>query len=376
MKKFDIKEKEAFKYIFLSVALLILFGWILANLKAVLAVFGKILSWFAPIFIGAAVAFIINIVLRPLEKLWGKTIRKTKTSNKLKRPVCLALSTVIILGIVFAVVFMMIPGVQQSGQDFSDNLPAYVDKINGWLSDLSDFAEKHNVTLPQFGANPQTYIDRLKELAKSLGTGILSRTLTATTSFVSGLVNVLLGFVFAIYLLAVKEKVCFNLKRFLLKTASPERAQRVLKVVNLTNQTFTSFISGQLIDASILGVLCFIGMLILRLPYAGIISVLIAFTALIPIFGAWIGGCISAFLILLSSPIQALWFLIFLLVLQQVEGNLIYPKVVGKSIGLPGILVLFSVTVGGSAFGVLGMLVGIPICAVLYSLYREYMSMT
>ena len=376
MKKFEAKEKETLRYIFLSVAGLILFGWALVNLKAVLSFFGIILSWFAPILIGAAVAFVVNVIMRPLEKLWSRKIKKTKVSDKLKRPVCLALSTIIVLGVIFAVVFMMIPGMQQSGQEFAANVPLYAEEVTGWLSELTAFAEKHNVVLPQIKSDPEAIIEKLKQFSGSFGSGILSKTLTATTSFVSGIVNALLGFVFAVYLLAEKEKVCFHLKKLLLKVASPEASARTLKVINLTNQTFTSFISGQLIDASILGVLCFIGMLILHLPYAGVISVLIAFTALIPVFGAWIGGGISAFLILLSNPIDAVWFLIFLLVLQQVEGNFIYPKVVGKSIGLPGILVLFSVTVGGSAFGILGMLLGIPTCAVVYSLYKEYMSKT
>lgn len=374
MKKFEINNKGTLKYIFLCLGGLILFAWALVNLQAVLGFLGKILSWFSPVLIGAAVAFVINVLMRPLEKLWAKKIKETKASKKLKRPVCLALSTVIVLGLIFAVVFMMIPGLQQSMQDLTNNIPVYVEKVSVWGSSLGRVAEKYKITIPKFSGDPEKIIAAVKEYGGFFATGFLSRTVDATTSFVSGLVNALLGLVFAVYLLAEKEKVCYHLKMLLLKTASPERAGKILKVINLTNQTFTSFISGQLIDASILGVMCFVGMLILRLPYAGIVSVLIAFTALIPVFGAWIGGGVSAFLILMSNPMDAVWFLIFLLVIQQLEGNLIYPKVVGKSIGLPGILVLVSVTVGGSAFGVLGMLVGIPACAVVYSLYKDYMS--
>ena len=373
MKKNDVNNKSTLRYIFFSLAAVVLFGWILVNLDRVLSVLGKILSWFSPVLIGAAIAFVINVVMRLLEKLWMKKIKNTKTSKKLKRPVCLALSAIIVLGLIFAVVFMMMPGLQKSGQDLVNNIPAYAEEVTGWLAQITAIAEKYRIVLPKFNSDPETIILKVKDYFGIFDTGFLSRTITATTSFVTGFVNALLGFVFAIYLLAEKEKVCYHLKQLLLKIASPKVSKRILYIVNLTNQTFTSFISGQLIDASILGILCFIGMLILKLPYAGVVSVLIAFTALIPVFGAWIGGGISTFLILLSNPLDALWFLIFLLFLQQVEGNFIYPKVVGKSIGLPGILVMISVTVGGSAFGVLGMLLGIPACAVIYSLYKDFM---
>ncbi len=370
MKKIEINIKN----VFIGLALLILFAWALVNLHSVLSFFGKIFSWFSPVLIGAAIAFVINVLMRPMEKLWVKKIKATKTSKKLKRPVCLILSTIIVLGLIFAIVFMLIPGLQQSTQDFTNNVPAYTEKVTGWISKLSAVAGKYKISLPEFSGNPEVIISKIREYSGNIGTGILSKTLNATTSFVSGLVNTLLGVVFAVYLLAEKEKVCYNLKKLLLRLISPERSAGILKVVNLTNQTFTNFIGGQLIDASILGIMCFIGMLIFRLPYAGIVSVLIAFTALIPVFGAWIGGGVSTFLILLSNPMDAVWFLVLLLVIQQLEGNLIYPKVVGKSIGLPGILVLVSVTVGGSAFGVLGMLLGIPACAVVYALYKEFMN--
>ena len=373
MKKFEINNKWTLKNIFIGLGVLILFAWLLVNLQTVLKFLGKILSWFAPVFIGAAIAFVINVIMRPLEKFWEKKFKVTEASKKLKRPVCLALSTVIVLGLIFAVFFMMIPGLQKSTQELTGNIPVYVEKVNVWVSGLGNIAAKYKIKIPEFNGDPEAILSRIKEYSSYFGTGILSRTVDATTSFFTGLVNALLGLVFAIYLLAEKEKVCYHLKMLLIKLASSETSRKILKLVNLTNQTFTSFISGQLIDACILGVMCFVGMLILRLPYPGIVSVLIAFTALIPVFGAWIGGGLSAFLILMSNPMDAVWFLIFLLVIQQLEGNLIYPKVVGKSIGLPGILVLISVTVGGEAFGVLGMLVGIPACAVLYSLYKEYM---
>ena len=152
---------------------------------------------------------------------------------------------------------------------------------------------------------------------------------------------------------------------------NPEKLDKLLNLLRLANKTFTNFITGQLTEAVIIGALCFIGMTIFRMPYAPAISVLVGFTALIPVFGAFIGTAVGAFLILLVKPIQAVWFVIFIIVLQQFEGNLIYPKVVGKSVGLPGIWVLVAVTVGGNAMGVMGMLISVPLCSVLYAVSRE-----
>ena len=182
-----------------------------------------------------------------------------------------------------------------------------------------------------------------------------------------------MAFVFAIYLLAKKESVAVHLKKLTLTVLPCRRAQRLLNIASLTNHTFTNFVSGQLTEAIIIGALCFVGMLMLDIPYAGAVSTFVAVTALVPIFGAWLGGGFGAFLILLADPVKAVWFVVFLLVLQQVEGNLIYPKVVGKSVGLPGLLVLMAVTIGGEAFGIMGMLFSVPVCAVLYSLYLEFM---
>ena len=181
-------------------------------------------------------------------------------------------------------------------------------------------------------------------------------------------------FVFAFYLLAQKEKLGRQVKKASNAILKPKPAQNLTNVTKLTNSVFTKFITGQFTDACIIGVLCFIGMLIFRMPYAAIISVLIGFTALIPIFGAFIGAGVGAFLILLESPVKAFWFIVFIIILQQIEGNLIYPKVVGKSVGLPGIWVLVAVTVGGSLAGVLGMLFSVPVSTVLYVLFKEFVN--
>ena len=184
--------------------------------------------------------------------------------------------------------------------------------------------------------------------------------------------NFLLALVFSLYLLAQKETLLAQSRRLLRRILPQKAADRLMRLLSLTNNAFSSFVTGQVTEAFILGTLCCIGMLILRLPYALPVSVIIASLSLIPIFGAWIGAATGAFLIVFQSPIKALTFLIFLLILQQVEGNLIYPKVVGKSVGLPGLWVLAAVTIGGGAFGVLGMLLGVPVCSVVYVLVQDY----
>ena len=368
-------DKGMLRRIILALFLLVLFGWALVNLKSVLHFLGKITSLLAPFLIGGGIAFLINVVMRPMEHYWKKLWRNTKSTLPLKltRPVCLVLSTLFTLGILFAVVFLMIPGLRQSIEGFIGNIPMYVEEVGRWWGNIVQFAERYNIVLPEYAVDTEALVEKIASLINDRGSGIITVTWGATTSLLSGVVNVLLAFVFAMYLLAQKEAVCTHLKRLITTVLPRQKAQRVLYIAKLSNQTFTNFISGQTIEAVIIGVLCFIGMLILKMPYAGVVSVIVGATALVPVFGAWLGGGFGAFLILLTEPVKALWFIVFIVVLQQLEGNLIYPKVVGKSVGLPGILVLMAVTIGGGAFGVLGMLLCVPVCAVLYSLYCEFL---
>ena len=363
--------KTIIRYITRALVLLIIFAWALVNLDVVLRFLGKVLALFTPFLIGGAIAFLINVVLRPLECCWNKVCKKAPA--KLARPVCLTLSAVLVFGILFAVVFMMIPSLRESGGEFIQNIPIYVDEIGGWWADTVHFAAKYNIVLPEYAIDSDLLIEKITDFINDEGSGIITVTWGAATSILSGLVDVLLAFVFALYLLAKKEVVAAHLKKLITTVLPQTGAKRLLSIASLTNQTFTNFVSGQLTEAVIIGVLCFLGMLILRIPYAGAVSAFVAVTALVPIFGAWLGGGLGTFLILLAEPIKAVWFIVYLLILQQVEGNLIYPKVVGKSVGLPGLLVLMAVTIGGGAFGVLGMLFSVPVCAVLYSLYLEFM---
>ena len=364
-------DENQLRRIFRMLLALIAFAWALANIDGVLHVLGKAQALLSPFLLGGAIAFLINVVMRPLENEWKKIARGRGV--KLARPVCLALSVVVVLGILFAAAFMMLPSLRQSGEELIANLPAYVEEIGGWWSGIVRFGAKYNVVLPEYAVDSDSLIENITAFLNSEGSGILNVTLGAATSLLSGVVDIALAFVFALYLLAKKEAAAAHMKRLTETVLPPEKARRILHIAAETNRTFTNFVGGQLTEAVIIGVLCFLGMLILRIPYAGAVSAFVGVTALIPVFGAWLGGGLGALLIVLAEPVKAVWFVIFLLILQQVEGNLIYPKVVGKSVGLPGILVLMAVTIGGEAFGVWGMLLSVPVCAVLYSLYLEFM---
>lgn len=364
-------DKSIIQYIIRALLMMILFAWALMNLDAVMEFLRKVLSLFSPFLIGGGIAFLINVILNPLERCWNRVCKKAPA--KMARPVCLTISAVLMVGILFAVVFMMIPSLRESIDELIQNIPVYVDEIGRWWADTVHFAAKYSIVLPEYAIDSDMLIEKITTFINDEGSGIITVTWGAAASILSGLFDVFLAFVFALYLLAKKEVVAAHLKKLITTVLPQTRAKRLLSIASLTNQTFTNFVSGQLTEAVIIGVLCFFGMLILRIPYAGAVSAFVAVTALVPIFGAWLGGGLGAFLILLADPIKAVWFVLYLLILQQVEGNLIYPKVVGKSVGLPGLLVLVAVTIGGGAFGVWGMLFSVPVCAVLYNLYLEFM---
>lgn len=367
-------NKKNIKRVLLLIACAILLYWGLNNLSVLGGLLSSILSLFSPLLIGVGIAYVMNLLLMAIERLWDKALKKAPElwRVKLKRPICLTLAFLLFLGIIFAIIFILIPRLEEAGTNLVANVPGYITQIQGWWDSLAAFAADHGITLPELSMNVEDATKFITKLLTSNGDSVVNTTINITTSILGALVNVLLALVFSVYMLAQKEKLVAQGKRLLL-AALPEKAgERTMHILKLTNGAFSSFVTGQVTEAFILGTLCCLGMLILRLPYALPVSVIISFTSLIPIFGAWIGAATGAFLIVFVSPVKALTFLIFLLILQQVEGNLIYPKVVGKSVGLPGLWVLAAVTVGGGAFGVLGMLLGVPVCSVIYALLQTY----
>ena len=362
-------SKKTVKRILLIITFTVLLIWAIYNHKLLFKYIGELYSLISPFVIGLCIAYVVNVIMRPIERLWMKLLSKCKGKwvEKMKRPICLLLSILLVIGIILAVVFIIMPELSDSVSSLVSMVPSYVSEVESWWEALALRLDKYGVELPQFSFDTDKFIQILKDG----GTAVLNTTLSATTSIVTAVINIVLALAFSIYVLAQKETLKRQSKKVLAKLMKPEKMQKLLDMLDLINRTFTNFITGQLTEAVIIGALCFIGMSIFRMPYAPAISVLVGFTALIPVFGAFIGTAIGAFLILLVKPIQAVWFVVFIIVLQQFEGNLIYPKVVGKSVGLPVIWVLFAVTIGGNAMGVVGMLISVPLCSVLYVVARN-----
>lgn len=358
------KNKANILLVFLFIAFTVLFCWCLMNISQVAGLCRTVLSAFMPIIYGFFIAFIINLFMRPLESVYDKLFKKKKINFKIKRALCLIISIVLVVSIVLAVLFLVIPELVNTVYSFIHELPKYMASAEAKLNEIEKNFHTFNFQLPEL--NAEELEARFIKLLTEKGFDFVNMTINLTSSIFSGVFNFVVSFFFAIYMLAQKEKLCHTIKRFLFAFIPISVANKILSWTKVTNKTFTKFATGQLTEAVILGALCFVGMIILGIPYPLIISILIGFTALIPVFGAFIGIIIGAVLIVLVNPVKAVWFVIFMIILQQLEGNLIYPKVVGKSVGLPGILVLAAVTVGGNAFGLLGMLLSVPIVSVIY----------
>ncbi|MBQ3562984.1 MAG: AI-2E family transporter [Clostridia bacterium] len=369
----ELNKSNVKRIIFIIFAAAAIF-WAVMNYAIVISAIRWIIGVFSPLILGASFAFVINLLLRPIERGWDWLfLRKgdSPIAKKLKRPVSIFISIILTLGAIVAIFFIIIPEVTRTLRTIIDALPDYFEELKAWWKGISDFLAEYSIILPELEFESSSIIAKLTELVTTSGESIFNQTINTTTAIVSAIFNVFIGFAFCIYLLAGKERLIGQSKRTLIAAFSEKKAKRIFSFFSRVNDSFSHFVTGQVLEAIILGLLCFIGMLILGLPYASVVSVLVGVTALIPILGAYIGTAIGAFLILVESPIKALWFVLFIIVLQQLEGNLIYPHVVGKSVGLPGIWVLAAVTVGGNIYGVMGMLVSVPVCSVIYVYLSE-----
>ena len=355
MKKVDIKDIK--KLIIMTIILIFAFIYI----SEIWSFVKFIIKIFMPFIVGLAIAFVLNVLMNTIENKWFK---KWNTTTKVKRPISLLISIAIVLGFIVFLLLLIIPNLQNTIELFADSIPTYSrnlqNLLNGWGINADVISEIREV-LDSLGTSLSEYI-------KNNSNQVIDVTLGIASNVVTGFVNITIGFVFAIYFLAQKEKIASQFSKVMDAYLPNKKISKIKEIATLSNKVFSHFVSGQCIEAIIIGVLCFFGMVILRLPYASTISVLVGFTALIPVFGAFIGTIFGAFLIFMVSPLQAIIFVMFIIILQQLEGNLIYPKVVGKSVGLPGIWVLVAVTVGASINGVLGMLLSVPICSIIYSI--------
>ena len=339
----------------------------------VISVLAFIFHVIFPFVLGGAIAFVLNVPMNFIQRhLFPEDkIEKRKVIKKLARPLSMLIVLFCVIGIIVLVMFVLIPQLGNTFANLGNSIQAFIPKIQKWADTLfHDNKEIMNwVNHLEFDWNKimNAGINFLKNGAGS----VLDSTIMAAKSIVSGIATFFIAFVFAIYILLQKEKLSIQAKKVLFAFVRKGRAEATLEVLSLTYNTFSSFLTGQCVEAIILGCMFVITMSILRLPYALLVGIVIVFTALIPIFGAFIGCVVGAFLIFMVDPIKALIFIVLFLILQQIEGNLIYPHVVGSSVGLPSIWVLAAVSIGGSLMGVVGMLIFIPIVSVVYALFRE-----
>lgn len=351
--------------IIISYIALVIFA--LVNFSKIFAFLGKVISIFSPFLLGIILAFVLNVLNNFIEKkIFGK-IKPSKIWNKIKRPLCITLSLILVFLTIFFVMNLLIPQLKNSASLFTDTLPAYKEDIIGILNKF-DVDES---TVNKVGE----YLDNFGKVITDYIKGNSKDVITVTTEVATSVINIIskgiITLVFAIYMIAQKETLSRQINKVMRAYLKPKTINKINTIGTLANKTFSNFVTGQCLEALIFGSLVFVGMLIFRFPYASTIGVLLGFTALIPIFGAFIGTAIGFILIMMVSPVKAILFVVFIIVLQQIEGNLIYPRVVGKSIGLPGMLVLLSVTVGGSIGGILGMLIATPLCSLLYALFTK-----
>lgn len=338
------------------------------NYIKVLGLLAAAVNMAAPFILGAAIAFVLNVPMRRIESSLSHVLKK---GSRLLRPVSMALSILLVAGVLFLVMFVVAPQLVRTLLGLQSSIPVFFGEVRQWLEQL--FAENPQIltNMEQIQIDwQQLFNDSLKFLKNGAGS-MLDTTFSAAISIVNGMSTFLIGFIFSIYILLQKENLIRQIKK-LLAAFLPERTvEGIVRIAALTSRTFSNFFTGQCMEAVILGSMFFIVLVVLRLPYALLIGVLIAFTALIPVFGAFIGWAVGAFLMLIISPMDALLFSVVFFTLQQIEGNMIYPHVVGNSVGLPSIWVLVAVTLGGSMMGVVGMLIFIPLCSVLYTLLRD-----
>lgn len=326
-----------------------------------------------PFLIGGAIAFILNIPMAGIEK---KLFKKWngRIAAKIKRPISMVLAIILVFAIVALVIGAVVPQLRTTLTTLGSKITPFIQNVLVWLESLTtDYPElaAQIKELEKMEFNWEVIIGNVGNFLKNGVGSMVGSTFIVASSIIGGVVNVFIAFVFSIYVLSQKEKLQGQVCRIIEAYAPAKLDKGIREVANRLYVNFTNFICGQCLEAIVLGCLFIIFMTIFRMPYAIMIGTLIGFTSLIPIVGAFIGCGIGAFMILIDNPIQALWFVIMFLIIQQLEGNLIYPRVVGNSVGLPSIWVLMSVSVGGSLFGVVGMLMFIPLMSTFYSLLRD-----
>ena len=360
-----MKKKFTWRRIVSLLFVVIVGYWAINNFNIIKGMVDSIISVTLPFLLGAALAFILNLPLKFFEKYMTKWIGKYHTWYRI---VGILFGYVIISGIIAFIIFLVLPDLQDTLGSFITQVPSEINNfylaINQYIADNPQILE----TVNQLNVNTDQLRDQLFSMVQTFTSGILDSTISMVGNLVSGVFNTFVAIIFGTSILFKKETLARQFKKIIYGTIPKNWANFTVNLGSEANETFSQYVSGQVMEAGILLVLVFIGMTIFRFPFTLSISVLTGAMALIPIYGAIMGGVVGFFLIAVVDVVQAIWFVIFIIVVQQVEGNIIYPRVVGGSVGLPGIWVLFSVTVSGAFFGLAGMLLSVPIFALCYKL--------
>ena len=362
-------NKSNIKKILGIVAFAALFYTGLQQWDRVSAFAGKIFGYFFPFLLGGGIAFILNVPMRAIER---GLFSGNRRMNKIRRPLALVLTLAAVIGVLTLASAVIGPGVGEAVMSLGQQIPAAFRRLQGQLAELETYLPLLESWAESLEIDWKDLTEKAVGLVQAWGSGLLSSGGGLIGGLVSGVSTIVIGFIFSLYILLQKEPLSRQGRQVLYGLLPIRAADCCLEILRLANRTFSSFLSGQCLEAVILGTLFAVSMTIFRMPYALLVGVLIALTALIPIVGAFIGCVAGALLIAVTDPWKALMFIVLFLVLQQVEGNLIYPHVVGSSVGLPSIWVLAAVTLGGKLMGVAGMLLFIPLCSVVYALFRDF----
>lgn len=345
--------------------------WALNNFQIILDIFNSILAVIMPFLLGIMIAFILNVLMIRIEKILSRFILDKKYTS-FKRVISIIVSLLIVIGVIGIIITLIIPELTNAIKVIVKSFPETFEQLQVWINQNGNSFPQLETWINSVDLN--SIASELSGLFKIGLTGMLGSTVDVISMFFTSILNLVVGIVFALYILMSKE----TLKRQshkLIDAYIPKRISvKLLEVGTLARTTFSNFVIGQTVEAFILGTLCAVGMAVLNLPYAPMVGSLVGITAFVPIVGAFIGGGIGAFMILTVDPMQALIFIIFLVVLQQLEGDLIYPRVVGSSVGLPSIWVLFAVTVGGGLWGITGMLFSVPVLSVVYAFIKGHVN--
>jgi len=369
-------NKITFKQLLMAITFAIVLSVLLFNFSLVLNYLKSLLSIFSPIFLGMIFAFVLNVPLRAIENLMNKLMNKFNISwlKKIKRGLSMLLSILLVFSVITLLTVTVIPRVLEA----INVLTQYVQKLLGNSNDIIEWVK---IGIEPFG-NIQDYFKKLnldwEELMKQafgLISGGVPSLLSVTASFIltlfDSVINVILAFIIAIYILSGKEKLQKQSLSILRAVFSEKIYKKTVYILSMCNKRFAQYFVGQSTEALVLGVLCFVGMAILKIPYAPMISALLGVLALIPIVGPFIAVSLGTFMILMVNPIQALVFLIFFIVLQQIDGNFIYPRIVGSSVGLPPLLVISAIIIGGGLFKITGVFFAVPVMSVIYTIVKE-----